>query len=298
MTLVPMDDRDGVIWMNGDLTPWRDAQLHVLTHGLHYASAVFEGERVYDGRIFKLTEHTERLAASAEILGFSLPYTVAEIDAACHAVVEANEIVDGYVRPIAWRGSEQMGVSAQHSRINVAIACWEWPRYFSEEAWENGIRVRSSRWRRPAPDTAPTQSKAAGLYMICTLAKHEAEAAGYDDALMLDWRGRLAECTGANLFLVIDGALHTPTPDCFLDGITRRTVMDLAREAGIDVIERAMEPKEIERADEIFITGTAVEVTAVGEIDDRRFAVGPVTRHLRDAYAKLVRGPQKRSAAA
>jgi len=184
MTLVPMDDRDGVIWMNGGLRPWREAQLHVLSHGLHYASAVFEGERVYDGRIFKLTEHTERLAASAEILGFRLPYSVAEIDTACHAVVEANGISDGYVRPIAWRGSEQMGVSAQKTSINVAIACWEWPSYFSAEAWENGIRVQTSPWRRPAPDTAPTQSKAAGLYMICTMAKHQAEAAGYDDALM------------------------------------------------------------------------------------------------------------------
>lgn len=289
MTLTPMDDRDGVIWYNGQMVPWRDANLHVLSHGLHYGSGVFEGERVYDGRIFKLTEHSERLQKSAEVLGFEIPYSTADIDAACRAVVAENAITEGYVRPIAWRGSEQMGVSAQKTRINLAIACWEWPRYFSEEAFDKGIKAQTSPWRRPAPDTAPTSSKACGLYMICTMAKHQAEAAGFDDAMMLDYRGQLAEFTGANLFLVKNGELHTPQPDCFLDGITRRTVMELARGEGIPVHQRTMLPAELDEADEVFITGTAVEVTAVGQIDDRHYTVGPITRQLRDAYARLVR---------
>jgi branched-chain amino acid aminotransferase len=273
------------------MTPWRDAKIHVLTHGLHYASAVFEGQRVYGGSIFKLTKHSERLAGSAEILGFSLPYSVAEINAACRAVVSANGLSDAYVRPIAWRGSEQMGVSAQKSRIHVAIASWEWPSYFSPELRDRGIRLTFSKWRRPAPDTAPTQAKAAGLYMICTLSKHAAEAEGWHDALMLDYRGQLAEATGANLFLVKDGVLHTPTPDCFLNGITRQTVMDLARARGIQVVERTMWPDELQAADEIFITGSAAEVTAIGQIADYHYQVGPVTRLLREDYETLVRAP-------
>ena len=298
MSLVPFDDRDGAIWFNGALTPWRDAKLHVLTHGLHYASAVFEGERVYDGTIFKLTEHTERLAKSAEILGFTLPYTMAEIDAACREVVAANNIVDGYVRPIAWRGAEQMGVSAQATRINVAIATWQWPSYFSPEAREKGIRLQMSKWARPAPNTAPTASKAAGLYMICTMSKHAAEDAGFDDALMLDWRGQVAEATGANFFMAKDGKLHTPTPDCFLDGITRRTVIGLARDRQIQVVERPIFPDELKSADEIFLTGTAAEVTAVGRIENMDFVVGPITRALRDDYEKLVRQKPERHAEA
>lgn len=298
MSILPFDDRDGVIWFDGALLPWRDAKLHVLTHGLHYASCVFEGERVYNGRVFKLTEHSQRLARSAELLGYSLPYTVEEIDAATRQAVQAMNITDGYVRPVAWRGSEMMGVSAQHNRIHVAIACWEWPSYFSPEARMAGIRLQTSRWRRPAPDTAPTQSKAAGLYMICTLSKHEAEQAGCHDALMLDWRGRVAEATGANLFMAKDGRLHTPTPDCFLDGITRRTVMDLARARGIEVVERPIMPGELAGADEIFLTGTAAEVTPVGRIDELAFTPGRICEQMIKDYDDLVRGAVGASAAA
>ena len=280
MSLVPYDDREGWIWFDGRMVPWREAQIHVLTHALHYASCVFEGERVYDGRIFKLTQHSQRLAESANVLGFSLPYDVASVDQACKQLVAANGIGDGYVRPLAWRGAEMMGVSAQHCRIHLAIAAWQWPAYFTPEARLKGIRMTRAPYRRPAPDTAPTKSKAAGLYMICTLSKHEAEARGYDDALMLDYRGLLAEGTGANLFLAMDGKLHTPTPDCFLDGITRRTVIDLARARGIEVVERHIEPAELEQAREVFLTGTAVEVTPVREIDQYSFEVGPITRQL------------------
>jgi branched-chain amino acid aminotransferase len=288
MSMLPFDDRDGQIWLDGALIPWRDATLHVLSHGLHYASCVFEGERVYGGRIFQMSEHHERLRNSADLLGFELPYSVAEIDAAAIQVVEANGIVDGYVRPVAWRGSEMMGVSAQQTRIRVAVAAWEWPVYFTPEARLKGIRMATSPWRRPAPDTAPTQSKAAGLYMICTLSKHAAEAKGYNDALMLDYRGRIAEATGANIFLVQDGVIHTPTPDCFLDGITRRTVIALARERGYEVVERALMPDELAKTQEIFITGTAVEVTPVSEIDEHRFTPGEITKTLMTAYDDLV----------
>ncbi|MBM3951832.1 MAG: branched-chain amino acid aminotransferase [Rhodospirillales bacterium] len=284
----PFDDRDGSIWMNGRMVPWRDAKVHVLTHALHYASAVFEGERVYGGKIFKLTEHTERLANSARLLGFELPYSVAEIDDACRKVCAANNIVDGYVRPIAWRGSEMMGVAAQAARINVAIAAWAWPSYFSPEAKTKGIRLMFSEWRRPAPETAPVHAKATGLYMICTLSKHTAERQGFHDALMLDWRGQVAEATGANVFLAIAGKLHTPTPDCFLDGITRRTVIDLAKKRGIEVIERAIWPEELAKADEVFLTGTAAEVTPVGEIGPYHFQPGTITRSLSEDYERLV----------
>ncbi len=298
MAMIPFDDRDGLIWLNGEMIPWREAKLHVLSHALHYASAVFEGERVYGGRVFKMTEHHERLETSAHILGMEMPYSVAEIDAATEALVEANGIGDGYVRPIAWRGSEMMGVSAQNTRTNVAIATWEWPAYFSPEARLKGIRMQVADWRRPAPDTAPTKSKAAGLYMICTLAKHKAEAAGYSDALMLDYRGRIAEATGANIFLVQDGKLHTPTPDCFLDGITRRTVIELARQRGYEVIERAIMPEELGRTDEVFLTGTAVEVTPVREIDGYSFTPGEITRELLTAYDEEVRRPHDLTASA
>ncbi|MBL28984.1 MAG: branched-chain amino acid aminotransferase [Rhodospirillaceae bacterium] len=289
MATTPYDDRDGFIWMDGEFVPWRDARVHVLTHALHYASAVFEGERAYAGRIFKLEEHTERLFHSAQVLNFEIPYTQDQVNDACKEVLARNGITDGYVRPIAWRGSEMMGVSAQANTIHRGIAAWEWPAYFTPEARLAGIRLTTSRWRRPAPDTAPTNSKAAGLYMICTISKHAAEAAGYNDALMLDWRGRVAETTGANFFLVKDGVINTPIPDCFLDGITRRTVMDLARQAGFEVVERAIVPSELATADEIFITGTAAEVTPVNTIDEMTFSVGPITKQLMEAYDACVR---------
>lgn len=289
MSSPPFDDRDGFIWYNGEMVPWRDAKLHVLNHGLHYASSVFEGERSYEGEIFKLREHTERLFLSAEVMGFEIPYSMNGIDQACRDVLTANRIQDGYVRPVAWRGAEMMGVSAQINQIHVAIAAWPWPAYFSPEARMKGIRLQTTKWRRPSPECAPVHAKAAGLYMICTLAKHEAEAAGYDDALMLDWRGQVSEATGANIFLNIDGALHTPTADCFLEGITRHTVIGLARQRGVKVIERAIMPEDLDEASEVFVTGTAAEVTPVGEIDDRQFQVGEVTKQLMDDYDAIVR---------
>ena len=287
--MIPFDDRDGVLWFDGAMVPWREANLHVLSHALHYASAVFEGERVYDRKVFKLRDHTDRLAHSARVMGFDLPYSPDQIDAATAEIIEALDIDNGYVRPVAWRGSEMMGVSAQACRIHLAIAAWPWPSYFSPEARLKGIRLKTSQWRRPAPDTAPTDTKAAGLYMICTLSKHEAEAEGYDDALMLDYRGQVAEATGANIFLVKDGVLHTPIADCFLDGITRRTVMDLARRRGIEIVERAVMPADLMDPDEVFLTGTAAEVTPVGEIDGHRYSVGPVTQALLEDYENTVR---------
>ena len=297
MSIVPFDDRDGVIWYDGALVPWRDARLHLLSHALHYASCVFEGERVYGGQVFKLTEHSQRLIDSGRELGFEVPMTVEEINRATIETVKANGIEDGYVRPLAWRGSEQMGVSAQNTRIHVAVATWTWPQYFSAEAKLKGIRMQMSEWCRPDPRTAPTKSKAAGLYMICTLSKHKAEAAGYDDALMLDWRGRIAEGTGANIFLVIDGRIHTPVPDCILDGITRRTVIGLAQQAGYEVIERPIMPEELARADEVFLTGTAVEVTPVREIGEYSFTPGTVCKTLIDAFEQEVQKPQPDQAA-
>ncbi|TNE35312.1 MAG: branched-chain amino acid aminotransferase [Alphaproteobacteria bacterium] len=282
-------DRDGYIWFNGKLVPWRDANIHVLTHGLHYASSVFEGERVYDGEIFKLQEHTDRLINSARILGFKLEQTAEEINQACRETVVANNIVDGYVRPVAWRGSEMMGVSAQNNRINLAIAAWVWPSYFSPEARMKGIRLKMSPWKRPSPETIPTQSKAAGLYMICTLSKHEAESEGFDDAVMLDYRGQIAEATGANIFFVKDGVLHTPKPDCFLDGITRRTVIDLARARGIEVVERAIMPEEMEGFSECFLTGTAAEVTPVSSIGTYQFTPDAICQQLIADYENCVR---------
>jgi branched-chain amino acid aminotransferase len=281
--------------MDGTMVPWREAKLHVLSHALHYASCVFEGERVYDGRIFKLTEHSQRLLGSATALGFEVPYDFAEIDEACRRLVAANGIGDGYVRPVSWRGAEMMGVSGQAGRIHLAIAAWTWPAYFTPEARLKGIRMTRGLYDRPAPNTAPVKSKAAGLYMICTLSKHAAEAKGYDDALMLDYRGYLAEGTGANLFLAIEGKLHTPTPDCFLDGITRRTVIGLAKARGFEVIERHIKPEELGRADEVFLTGTAVEVTPVREIDEHRFEVGPITRQLIEDFDALTREPARQA---
>jgi branched-chain amino acid aminotransferase len=290
MSLIPFDDRDGVIWFDGRLVPWRDAKIHVLTHGLHYGSCVFEGERVYGGTVFKLTEHDRRLHESARLLGFELPYSVETLDEATRQVVAGNGIVDGYVRPVAWRGSEVMGVAAQQSRIHVAIATWLWPSYFSPETKMRGIRLTISKWQRPSPASAPTASKAAGLYMICTMSKHAAEDEGYDDALMYDYRGLVAEATGANMFLVIDGQLHTPTPDCFLNGITRQTVIDLARRRGITVVERHIPAEDLARASEVFVTGSAAEVTPVREIGPHNYQPGQISRQLMEDYSRFVRG--------
>jgi branched-chain amino acid aminotransferase len=299
MTTSTFDDRDGVIWIDGEMIPWRDAKLHVLSHGLHYASAVFEGERAYSGNIFELTAHTERLFESARALGFEVPFDVATIDEACREVCRANGIVDGYVRPVAWRGSEMMGVSAQQTKIRVSIACWPWPSYFSPEARMKGIRLKTSRWKRPSPETAPVHAKAAGLYMICTMSKHAVEAEGYDDALMLDWRGQVAESTGANIFLVFDdGRLHTPTPDCFLDGITRQTVMALARARGVEIVERAIMPEELADAREVFLTGTAAEVTPVGQIDEHSYTPGEMCHMLMEDYEATVGKPSANASAA
>jgi branched-chain amino acid aminotransferase len=283
----PYDDRDGLIWYDGALVPWRDASLHVLSHGLHYASAVFEGERSYNGAIFKLGEHSRRLQSSARMLGFELPLSVDDLDRACDDVCRGNGIRDGYVRPIAWRGSEMMAVSAQHTRIHLAIAAWNWGLYFGDNS-RQGIRMKTSTWRRPRPDTAPVLAKASGLYMICTMSKHDVERQGYDDALMLDWRGQVAEATGANIFLAMDdGRLHTPTPDCFLDGITRRTVIDLARARGIEVVERAIWPEDFGHTREVFLTGTAAEVTPVRAIDDWQFSPGELTWTLMEDYRSV-----------
>ena len=298
MAVLPFDKREGVIWYDGELVDWADARLHVLSHGLHYASCVFEGERAYGGTIFKLDEHTRRLFTSAELLGFDIPFTVEEVNAACEQVLARQGFADAYVRPIAWRGSEMMGVSAQNTRIHLAIAVWEWPSYFDPEQRLKGLRLDIAEWRRPDPATAPCKSKAAGLYMICTLSKHAAERKGYADALMLDWRGQVAECTGANIFFVKDGVLHTPTPDCFLDGITRRTVIDLARARGIEVVERAILPDELAGFEQCFITGTAAEVTPVSEIGPYTFTVGDITRQLMNDYMAEVQPKGSKAAAA
>ena len=288
MALVPFDDRDGLIWMDGAMVPWRDAKLHVLSHGLHYASGVFEGERAYGGHIFMLRQHTERLIESARILDFAIPWTPDQIDAACNAVLAANGLTDAYIRPIAWRGTEQLSVSAQDTKIHLAIACWQWPNLFGADRMK-GVRLGIAEWRRPPPNTAPVASKAAGLYMIGTLAKHKAVAAGWDDALMYDWRGQIAEGTGANICFVIDGAVHTPTPDCFLDSITRRAVTALAHRHQIKVIERAIMPEEMAHATEAFLVGTAAEVTPVRAIGPHSFTPGQITSTLVAEYGNLVR---------
>ena len=288
MTLVPFDDRDGSIWWDGEILPWRDAKLHVLSHGLHYASAVFEGERAYNGHIFKLREHTDRLIESGRILGFEIPWSADQIDDACALMVEKSGLADAYIRPLAWRGAEQLSVSAQATTIHLMVAVWAWPNLFGADRMK-GVRLAISQWKRPHPETAPTRSKAAGLYMTGTMSKHSAEAAGYNDALMLDWRGQVAEATGANIFFVIDGALHTPVPDCFLDGITRRTVMALARKRQIPVVERVIMPGEMARATEVFLAGSAAEVTPVRQIDTLSFGSGPITETLLNDYEALVR---------
>jgi len=288
MSLIPFDDRDGVIWFDGKLIPWRDAKIHVLNHGLHYGSSVFEGVRSYGGHVFKARAHTERLLGSARSVGFEVPFDADVIDQAVQDVLQQNNITDGYIRPVAWRGSEVMGVAAKQSRIHLAIAAWVWPSYFTPEARMRGIRLNISKWARPAPHTAPTSAKCAGLYMICTLSKHAAEDEGYEDSLMYDYRGYIAEATGANVFLAIDGKLHTPTPDCFLDGITRKTVIDLARARGIEVIVRHILPEELAQASEVFVTGTAAEITPVREIGPYSFTPGQITAQLIEDYTRLV----------
>jgi branched-chain amino acid aminotransferase len=294
---VPFDQLPGVIWYDGKLVPSPDAKLHVLSHGLHYGSCVFEGERAYGGEIFKCTQHSERLKRSAAILDFEIPYSVAEIDAAKRLVLEKNGQKDAYLRPVAWRGSEMMGVAAQHNAIHLAIAAWDWPSYFDPAQRLRGIKLDLAEYRRPDPATAPALAKAAGLYMICTISKHRAERKGYADAMMLDWQGRVAECTGANIFFVKDGKLHTPIADCFLSGITRQTVIELAKRRGIEVIERRIMPDELTGLPECFITGSAAEVTPVSEIAQWRFTPAAITQQLMDDYTAEV-NPKGKAAAA
>ncbi|WP_428647766.1 branched-chain amino acid aminotransferase [Roseibium sp.] len=289
MAGTPFDQLSGDIWYDGTFVPWADAKLHVLSHGLHYGSSVFEGERAYGGRIFKSAEHTERLLESGRMLGFDIPWTTDQINAAKEETLARMNLTDAYIRPVAWRGSEMMGISAQHNTIHLAIAAWEWPSYFKPEERLKGIRLDLADYRRPDPKTAPYKAKAAGLYMICTISKHTAESKGYTDALMLDWRGQVAEATGANVFFIKDGKIHTPTPDCFLDGITRRTVIGLARDRGIEVIERAILPDELSGFEQCFVTGTAAEVTPVSEIAGNHFQVGDIIKTLMEDYDAAVR---------
>ncbi|OFW80881.1 MAG: branched-chain amino acid aminotransferase [Alphaproteobacteria bacterium RIFCSPLOWO2_01_FULL_40_26] len=268
--IIPFDQRDGFIWYNGNFVPWKEAKVHVLNHGLHYASCVFEGERIYNGKIFKGEEHTKRLHASAQLMDFTIPYSRDDLNRAKNELAKKQGIVDGYMRCFAWRGSDKMAVSAQHNKIHVAIACWPWPPYYSEEARRAGLKLKFARYKRPSPETAPTAAKAAGLYMICTISKHEAERDGYNDALMLDYRGFLAEATGANLFLVMkNGELHTPLADCFLNGITRLTVIDLAKKRGIKVVERHIKKEELADAIDAFLTGSAAEITRISSVEDK-----------------------------
>ncbi|MEP2919523.1 MAG: branched-chain amino acid aminotransferase [Sulfitobacter sp.] len=283
------DDRDGHIWMDGKMVPWRDANVHVLTHAMHYASSVFEGERAYNGKIFKSREHSERLKRSAEMVDFEIPYSIDELEAAKAEVLKASGLSDAYVRPIAWRGvGEDMGVAAQKNPVRVAIAAWAWGAYYGD-AKMKGAKLDISKWKRPSPETIPCHAKAAGLYMICTMSKHAAEAKGCSDAMMFDHRGYVAEATGANLFFVKNGEVHTPDPDCFLNGITRQTVIGMLREKGITVHERHIMPEELEGFEQCWLTGTAAEVTPVGQIGEYNFEVGAMTRDIAEAYEKLVR---------
>ena len=290
MEPIPYDKREGKIWFNGDIIDWKDAKLHVLTHGLHYGSCVFEGERVYNGEIFKLREHTNRLVYSANRMGFDIPYSVDEIDDACNQIIKIQNVKNGYVRPVAWRGSEMMAISAQKNKIHFAIATWEWGSYFDPKIKENGIKLNISKWRRPAPNTIPWDTKAAGLYMICTLSKHEAEKEGYNDSLMLDHQDFVAEATGANIFFIKENSkeIHTPVPDCFLDGITRRTIIDIAKENNFKINERKIKLEELKDFDACFLTGTAAEVTPVSEIGNYKFKVTPSIGKFFDRYLDIV----------
>ncbi|TBW34000.1 branched-chain amino acid aminotransferase [Azotobacter chroococcum] len=287
--LVPFDKREGWIWLDGEFVQWADARIHVLTHGLHYASCVYEGERAYGGRVFKLREHTQRLLRSATTLDMRMPFSLLDIERASEELLERNGVEDGYLRPVVWRGSEQISTSARASSIHMAIACWSWPSYYDEAARAQGIRLKTAVWRRPPPSCSPYEAKASSHYMIATLCKHDAEAKGFDDALMLDWRGHIAEATSANIFLAAGGVLFTPPPDCFLDGITRRTVIELARARGLSVIERPITPDELPKFDECFLTGTAAEVCPVRQIDDVLFKPADIGLELMRVYARLVR---------
>ena len=288
MEIIPFDKRIGFIWYNGEFVEWQNATTHVLNHGLHYGSCVFEGLRVYGEKIYKLEQHTDRLFFSAQRMGIDVPYSKDELNDAQVKTIKKMNIKYGYVRPVIWRGSEMMAISAQKNKINVAVATWEWPSYFSKEDRLKGISLQTAVWKRPPPDCIPTDTKAAGLYMICTLSKHEAEKNGYTDALMLDYKGRVSESTGSNIFLVINGEIHTPVPDCFLNGITRQAVIEIAKNEGIKVIERDIYPDEIKNAEEIFLTGSAVEVTPVGKIDNQTFKVGDITSKISNLYMKEV----------
>ena len=288
MEIIPFDKRIGFIWYNGEFVEWQNATTHVLNHGLHYGSCVFEGLRVYGEKIYKLEKHTDRLFFSAQRMGIDVPYSKDEINRAHEETIKKMNIKYGYVRPVIWRGSEMMAISAQKNKINVAVATWEWPSYFTKEDRLKGISLQTAVWKRPPPDCIPTDTKAAGLYMICTLSKHEAEKNGYTDALMLDYKGRVSESTGSNIFLVINGEIHTPVPDCFLNGITRQAVIEIAKNEGINVIERDIYPDEISKAEEIFLTGSAVEVTPVGRIDNQNFKVGNITTKISSLYMKEV----------
>ncbi|MAN77117.1 MAG: branched-chain amino acid aminotransferase [Rhizobiales bacterium] len=292
MATVPMDQRDGWIWYNGEMVLWKDAKLHVLTHGLHYASSVFEGQRAYGGEVFKLREHTERLIFSGKTLDFTIPYSAEEIDEACRQVLAKNDLVDAYMRPVAWRGSETLSVPARDNKVHLAIAAWVWPSYFSTEERLKGIRLCWADWKRPSPETIPCKAKAAGLYMICTLSKHAAMDKGYADALMLDYRGYVAEATGANVFFVKGKEITTPLPDCFLDGITRRTLIGLAKANGYTVTERHIKPEELAEFDECFLTGTAAEVTPVSEVGEYKFTPADACRTLVEAYMSEVQPKQ------
>ena len=295
MESIPYDKRSGKIWFNGKTVEWDKANIHILNHGLHYASCVFEGERVYDGEIFRLDEHTDRLFYSAKRIGIKIPYSQKEINDACKNIVNIQNVQNGYVRPVIWRGSEMMAISAQKNKIHVAIATWEWGSYFDPKLKLKGIKLNVSSWRRPNPNSIPWDTKAAGLYMICTLSKHEAESKGYTDSLMLDHEGYVAEATGANIFFKNDkNELHTPTPDSFLDGITRREVIKIAKSKGIKVIERKIKPSEMKNFDGCFLTGTAAEVTPVSQIEDNQFKICDVITDLSESYKTLVR---KKSAA-
>ena len=290
MESIPYDKRSGKLWFNGEAVDWSDAKIHVLNHGLHYASCVFEGERVYDGEIFKLEEHTERLFYSAKRMGIKIPFNQKQINEACKNIVNIQKVKNGYVRPVVWRGSEMMAISAQKNKIHVAIATWEWGSYFDSKLKLEGIKLNISSWRRPSPDSIPWDTKAAGLYMICTLSKHEAESKGYTDSLMLDHEGNIAEATGANIFFKDkNNKVHTPIPDSFLDGITRRAVIDIAKKKGIKVIERKIDPEEIKNFVGCFLTGTAAEVTPVSQIQDYKFKVCDIIKSLSESYQALVR---------
>jgi branched-chain amino acid aminotransferase len=288
MAATPYDDRDGYIWMDGEFVPWRDTKVHILTHALHYGGAVFEGERAYNGKIFRSLDHSKRLHRSAEILGYEIPFSVEQVEEAKREALAKSGLESAYVRAVAWRGSEMMGVSAQQNKIHLAVAVWHWGDYFEDKM--KGIRMTHAEWRRPAPDTAPCHAKASGLYMICTMSKHAAERDGYADALMLDYRGQVAEATGANIFFVRDGAIHTPTPDCFLNGLTRQTAIKLAEQRQLEVIERAIMPDELSTFSECFITGSAAEITPVAEIGAHTYKPGQISEALVNDYTALVNG--------